>query len=243
MIDPNYELERLKDILRSKGLSEQEIDRTSNEAAQDISFAITDALAGALSEAAQAGIDEGALKFVDELKAVRVGNYFEIGTDSGQMQFREPPFPMIPSLLKNAKMSKDGTLYKHIPMGKDPGRKSTTSLMNAQKNISAAQNEAKANWGTGKKDVMETAMQFSGTYTAAKASSRNDEMRAKVLDKNPHTNTKFRTVTNKQDSSTQWVRPAKNNDVAGTVNDINNRLKESIDSAVISIIQKYGEGF
>jgi len=82
MINPQFELERLRMTLRARGFSESYIEAVLMNASRDISEAISDALAASVDEAAQAGMEMDASEFVSELKTVVQDNSYYITTDS-----------------------------------------------------------------------------------------------------------------------------------------------------------------
>ena len=245
MINAQFELERLRMTLRSRGFSEPYIEAVLTNASRDISQAISDALAASIDEAAQAGMEMDATSFVSELRAVAQDNSYYVTTDSGQLDFSEPPFPMMAHLLKNPKVAKDGSLYKVIPMGDKPmtQKEKFSSLTDIQQSINSARQVA-AETGTqnGPKDINAGAMQFSGSFAARKTAQRDDQITKATRAKTGREGIKFRTVSSKQDPATQWVQPAKNKDMTPTVNDINMRLRDTIENMVTSIVQRYAEG-
>lgn len=245
MINPQFELERLRMTLRARGFSESYIEAVLMNASRDISEAISDALAASVDEAAQAGMEMDASEFVSELKTVVQDNSYYITTDSGNLDFSEPPFPMMSSLLKNPKVAKDGSLYKVIPMEDKPRsqKEKFNSLIDIQQVINnSRQTAAETGAQNGPKDINAGAMQFSGTFAARKAAQRDSLLTKATRAKTGKQGIKFRTVSSKQDPATQWVQPAKNRDMTPTVNDINMRLRETIENIVVSIVQRYTEG-
>lgn len=232
MIDPMFELERLKGTLRMRGFSNEEVDAISRRASNEISEAVTEAIAWALERATEAGVAAEADKFISELRAVYTGNTFAVMTDSGVTDFSEPPFPMMARLLKNPKVAKDGSLYKVIPMG---GKSTPTDLVSAQRSIANARNNVSDN----QVNPFNAGMQFSGNFSAQKMAERNEQMRANKMQRGNKDGVKFRTVTSKQDPSKNWVIPGKDKDMTIILLEINNDLKEVIESSVMGIIQSY----
>jgi hypothetical protein len=231
-MDPMFEIERLKGTLRMRGFSNDDIENIARRATNEISEAVTEAIAWALDRATEAGVEADADKFVSELRAVYTGSSFSIMTDSGMTDFSEPPFPMMSRLLKNPKVAKDGTLYKVIPMG---GKSMPTDLMSAQRNIAAARVQVTSNHT----NPMNAGMQFSGAFAAQQAAERNSRITANKIQRGSKDGVKFRTVTSKQDPAKNWVRPGKDKDMTVTLHEINNDLKEVIESSVMGIIQSY----
>ena len=116
MISIDQELDRLRSDLQWKGVDVADVDHVVNLARNDVHDAINDIVDNAMLEAAQIGEAMGADDFVEQLRVVMENGSYSIKTSSGKTDFSEPSFPMLPKLLKNAKTSKDGTLYKHIPI-------------------------------------------------------------------------------------------------------------------------------
>ncbi len=113
MIDANNEINRLRQSLKFKNLSNEVIDSICDDVAREISDLTSDLLAQAMSEAVQSG---KSAEFIQEVRSTRDGGTFSVSTDSGKTNFTEAPFPMLPKMLQNAKIAKDGSLYKVIPV-------------------------------------------------------------------------------------------------------------------------------
>ena len=144
MLDARSEISNLRQRLKMKNLSDAIVDSICTAASLDIGNATADILADAMSEAVQAGADVGSSEFISELQAVRSGPSFELTTSSGRTDFSEAPFPMLPRLLKNAKVAKDGSLYKVIPLKKtSPVSRTAATTEAALENINNARRIAK----------------------------------------------------------------------------------------------------
>jgi hypothetical protein len=142
VLDPFFELDRLKVSLEAKGIDPQIVELLVRKANNEIAEAIERNTDNALEQAVQAGVDKRSADFINELRVDAVN--FQVTTDSGSMDFTEPPFPMLPFLLKNAKPNKDGSgVHKLIPVGK-PGNRPplSTNIHDAQKRIMAERIEA-----------------------------------------------------------------------------------------------------
>ena len=137
MIDKDLELFRLREKLKSKGLSESAIENIVRQADFEIQQKMQDAMNSAMERAIEAGIDKESSQFINELRPAP--GAFLLETESGNTAFKEPPFPMLPHLLKNPRVAKDGSLYKVIPVGKssDSKPKVSNNIFDAQKNINA----------------------------------------------------------------------------------------------------------
>src|ERR1700677_3985521 len=116
MINPKFEIERLKQTLKWKGLDDREADDISNLAAADVAEAISELTLNAMAEAIQLGEQLGIPDFSEQIRAVNTGNTVAILTDSGKTDFSWPAIEMLPHLLKNADIAKDGSRYKVIPI-------------------------------------------------------------------------------------------------------------------------------
>lgn len=137
MINAFFELDRLRVHLLSKGVDEKVADKIVAKAKAEIDAAVQAQGQAAIDQAVEIGAQKESADFINQLRldATR----FEIETESGQLEFDEPPRPMLPYLLKNAKPMKDGSgVYKVIPVGK-PGVKPSFAkdIVEEQRRISA----------------------------------------------------------------------------------------------------------
>jgi hypothetical protein len=241
MLDPNAEIMRLRQRLRFKNLSESVIDSICDEAAAAISNRTSDILADAMNEAVNAGGDVMSIDFIDQIRAVRSGSSFQIATDSGQTDFSEAPFPMLPSLLKNAKVAKDGSLYKVIPI-KQKTSNSNSSIAKtteaAMQNINNARKAAKVELGeTARSHSSPDVMKGMGTVAAMQEISKTRNSNKKEKSTGPTIN--FRTASSKQDPAVSWVHPGKKVDLTGALNNINANLQDDIDKAIDEVVRQY----
>jgi hypothetical protein len=207
-----FELDRLKITLENKGLSEAHIDQIIEKASQEINSAFSQQAEGAMLQAMDEGVAKRSPDFINELRMDLVN--MQLTTESGNMNFSEAPFPMLPKLLKNAKPMKDGSgVYKVIPVGQ-PGKnrpKVSNNIYDAWKKINAERIEtAKAK---------EAAIAPKGSKV------------------------EYRTATSKQNINTQWVMPAKEKDFTGTMQAVNKELSSSMDDIVRNIVRSYEESF
>ena len=172
-----------------------------------------------------------------------MGPSFEITTDSGRTDFSEPPFPMLPRLLKNAKVAKDGSLYKVIPIkNKTDNKRISVTTEAAYENINNARRIAKE-----QRDVEREVGQGFGTTDALKGMdtfaamqsinrSRQKQPKQGQID-GPTIN--FRTASSKQDPNKSWVHPGKNRDVSGPLREINMNMHDNIDRVIEDIIRRH----
>lgn len=246
MLNPQFEIDRLRQTLVFKGLSADEAKEISALAQNDIETAISSLVDSAVSQAAEAGLSIGAEEFVKEIKVVGSGGSVKISTVSGKTDFSLPPFPMLPRLLKNAKVAKDGSLYKVIPIGKKGQggpKKRLLNLFEVQRDMNSQQ----VSQVEQRKQILKEARsltltsgagEFSGLAKARQllANKREEEqMAAKQKDDN----IEFRTASSKQDPSSSWVLPEKNMNMTFILDEINRKLEDDIQSAVLSIVRQY----
>jgi len=244
MLEARAEIDSLRQRLTAKNLSGDVVDLICDEASRDISTRTADVLADSLEDAVRAGEAVGSEDFINELKAVRSGPSFEIITDSGRTDFSEAPFPMLPKLLKNAKVAKDGSLYKVIPMRtKSTGNNMAVTTEAALANINAARRIAKEQRDADRdkqesRQVSPDSMKGMDTLSAMQAISRSRQAKPQMTRSNDGVSG-FRTASSKQDASSQWVQPGKMRDVSKPLREINMNLHDSIDQVIQDVIQLY----
>lgn len=207
-----FEIERLRATLRSRGLSESQIEIIANKARTEIIAEFELHANEAMEQAVTSGVQQNSVDFINELRPNAIT--MELMTDSGNTEFTEPPFPMLPWLLKNAKPNKDGSgVYKVIPIGGPSKSKPSIvgNIFDAQKQIMAQRAEdAKRQY-----DIV-----------APKKSV-----------------TQFRTASSKQSATTQWVKPEKKADFTEELKNLNINLRESMNEIIARVISSYEEGF
>lgn len=137
MVNVFFELDHLRAHLLSKGLDDKTADQIVSKASREISTLVQNHGEQAIEQAVQIGAQKESADFINQLRLDAAN--FQVTTDSGNLDFSEPPRPMLPFLLKNAKPMKDGSgVYKVIPVGK-PGIKPSfaKNIVDEQKRISA----------------------------------------------------------------------------------------------------------
>lgn len=243
MLDARAEIDRLRQKLKFQNMSESAIDNMCDSASKEIGMMTADILADAMIDAVQAGANIGSVDLIQELRAVRSGPTFDIATQSGRTDFSEPPFPMLPKLLKNAKAAKDGSLYKVIPMKKKgSGNRMAVTTEAAIENINAARRLAKEQRdaddatprGFASPDALRGLDIFAAMQEINKSRQKAPEGKdvgSAVLD--------FRTASSKQDPASTWVIPEKKKDAGVQLRDINMNLHADIDRVIEDVIKKY----
>lgn len=242
MLDATTELDRLKNLLRLKNMPEHMAQEICQEASAEISDTVIDLISDAMSSAVSAGAEVDSSNFVREVMSVRHGHSFEIATKSGRENFSEPAFPMLPKLLANAKVAKDGSLFKVIPL-KQKSSSSTLAVTTEEafKNINNSREilkeQRRAKMKESRTQSMNPLEGLEGIGPML-ASSQGEVRKMKETQRGP---TNFKTVSSKQDANAQWVKPAKDADLTGKLRDINSDLQQSIDMAIEQIMRKYGD--
>lgn len=243
MIDPNAEIQRLRQRLLLKGMPNTIADQICDDVAIEISRRTSDILADAMNDAVNAGGDAMSIDFIDEIRAVRSGASFDIITDSGKTDFSEPPFPMLPKLLQNAKVAKDGSLYKVIPIKQKSGSKRNDVSMTteaAYSNIENARRRAKEERDLNNRDSSSPdALQGMSTISAMQTISKSRQANAKANSKNNAPAIAFRTASSKQNAASSWVHPGRSIDMSRALANINANLHDSIDKAIEEIIRMH----
>ena len=193
---------------------------------------IMDALESAMQQAEEKGEDYRIEDFIDELVAVKIGDSFKITTDSGNTDFSTPPFPMLPKLLKNAKIAQDGSQYKVIPL-KQKGTVGLTTE-SALGDLNRARREMRSVRGHKNRDPSDKGETFMDMYTKQRSTHKTAKQRQAV-----HSRVDFRTVSSKQDPNTSWVHPGKNANMGDTLRKINDELQQEVHEIIQSIVEEY----
>jgi hypothetical protein len=254
MINPDFELQRLRQTLSIKGLDEGDVDHIVGLAREDIDTAVQDLVSNAVQSAAQAGMHMGAEEFVEQLEIRPAGGKFEITTSSGKTDFSLPPLPMLPHLLKNAKTAKDGSRYKIIPVGgKSSGHENRrgaanySSLvdieieMSQQGQVERDQrkrqlDEARELTFTGQSTNMFSGLQKAQQFLKSKRLERKMEDSDTAQDSEP---VQFRVASSKQNPAQDWVLPAVDRDMSKMLSDINQQLERDIHSVILDVVRRY----
>lgn len=200
----------LRTALENKRVDPRTISNVIAKARREIEEVVQAQGNQALEQAVEMGVEKKAPDFINELQFDMLT--FEVDTESGITDFSEPPRPMLPFLLQNAKPIKDGSgVYKVIPVGKPGTRaKVSTSIIDAQKQIVAERAEAA--------HARAKAMAPAGSKTQG-----------------------FRTATSKQNPETQWVLPATEKDFTDELKTLNESLTANLEASIRDIIESYLE--
>lgn len=220
----------LRQTLRMKNKSADRIDEIVYRAEHDLNVAILDIVTDNLQQVQQLAVEYGIDDFVENVHIQANGGNFDIAITGGKTDFSTPSVEMLPSLLRTGKTSKDGSVYKVIPLPTIREFK-TRSLSNVDA-MQARAEEIK------KERIDQNRALDAGRMARNLATSAP---RAKMeVEVTPAVGKEFRTATSKQDQTTQWVRPARDINITNELMDINSRMMAQITSATQSIVHRYG---
>jgi len=206
MVNIFFELDDLRHYLTTRGVDSDTVEAIVDSAHREIEATVELHGEEALQQAVEIGAQKESADFINRVQFNSF--HHEIMTNNGQLNFDEPPRPMMPYLLKNAKPMRDGSgVYKVVPVGKSGTKPSfAKNIQDEQRRISA---------------------------------ERIEKAKARARSIAPAGSQAYRTVTSKQDPTTQWVQPAKEKDFSGEVSDINQNLRLTISNAINDIIDSY----
>lgn len=220
----------LRRSLKVKNKSDDRIDELVYRAENDLNIAILDIVTDNLQRVQQLAVEYGIDDFVENVHIQANGGSFEIAVIGGKTDFSTPAVEMLPSLLRAGKTSKDGSVYRVIPLPTVREFK-TRSLSN----VDAMQARAEEI----KKERIDHNRQLDAGRMAKSLASSAPRARMDVQ-VTPAVGKEFRTATSKQDQTTQWVRPARDINITNELMDINSRMAAQIRDVTQSIIHRYG---
>ncbi len=243
MINPDAEVMRLRAYLGSQGWYPQEIDDICDLAYADINEVMLDVVSNAVATATEHAEELGAFEFIDEMDVIEIGSGFMVSTISGRTDYSTPEHQMLPDLLRGGKVSEDGSRYRVIPIGGD--RTSTTP-----KNIFATMQQQQLDQSEARASLIENNMDKRSARAQQMASHFRDLInRRRGSSENKRSNSRssgdvqFRTASDKQDATTQWVQPAVDMDMTEFLMDLNRGIEETLHESIILIIQTYEKEF
>ena len=245
MIDPIVEVDRLKHNLRMAGLPTSDIDEIGDLASQNIDDAIFDLTQDYLNQARDIVYSLGGEQLADELMYVKRGAQFLITTESGMTDFSTQPFHMLPHLLKNAKISKTGKLYKIIPIRSKSKQSGPSNIFDVYRdrnaNVRQAQQERQQKWDDVRaaESIDRRSLHFSGLAQAKRYLAKRQTSNKEDNSVNSGGAVEFRTATSDQDPNKDWVIPGKDMDITNILNDINSEMEDNIDKTITEIIDTY----
>jgi predicted RNA binding protein with dsRBD fold (UPF0201 family) len=239
MLNPDFELDRLRWSLEGKGWLPDEVDRIVDLAAEEINNIILDVVSNASATAISHAEIIGAQEFVFDIDIAQEGFLYFIKTKSGKTDYSIPRTENLPNLLKNGKPTKDGGKYKVIPL-RDKKPKVGLSSFETMQNQQRIQDAARTVLIENNKD-----------NRSARANQMADQFRQElartVSARQKHAEAvgavSFRTASSKQDPKSQWVIPEIDRDMTQYLLDLNDRIKDTVEDAVTVIINSYQQEY
>ena len=219
-------LNSLRQNLQYMGLSALEADDVCRKAEQEISEGMKSIVESAVLDIENQGAAIQADEFLAQIRLDANSGYVQISTDSGDFDFSLPPTPMLPWLLKNAKIAKDGSRYKIIPVGSSTGSKPKPAARDIAAGLSAMSSEG----STVESMAQMMAQSFTGGAIIGLQVRQEPRSAAKP---------EFRIASDKQDATRQWVAPAKDLDMTGAVMQVNDRIRDEVDKLCDQVIARY----
>ncbi len=220
----------LRRNLHAKQKSDDRIDELVHRAETDLNIAILDIVTDGLQQVQQLAVEYGIDDFVENVDIQAIGGSFEIAVNGGKTDFSTPKEEMLPNLLRTGKTSKDGNVYKVIPLPtvREYKTRSLSSVDAMQSRAAEIKQERQDN----------NRSLDAGRMTKAFAASAP---KAKInVEITPAVGKEFRTATSSQDATTQWVKPARDINITNDLMDINSMMSAQITNATQSIIYRYG---
>ena len=242
MINPDFELERLRWNLQNRDLTQYEIDTVCRQASEDVNAIILDIISNAASEAVSHAESIEAWDFISDMDVGQDGWVYVVKTKSGLTDYSIDAVHNLPNLLKNAKTAADGSKYKVIPMKEKSNKRvigtSSADVMAAQTDAAnAARQSLRDRQGDRSARANVMAENFRQQIAQRMQARKEDDKRTE----GPTTG--FRTATSKQDAASQWVIPEKNRDMTQYLLDLNDRIKSTVEDSVMQIINSYQQEY
>lgn len=240
MINPDLELDRLRWNLQSKEWMPHEVDQIVDLAAEEINNIILDVVSNASATAISHAEIIGAQDFIMDVDIAQEGFMYVIKTRSGKTDFSIPRTENLPNLLKNGKPTKDGGRYKIIPIREKKikvGLSSFEVMYEQQRQVDSARGALIEN---NRNNRSARANMMADQFKQGLARTISGKRFEKAEEMGP---VSFRTASSKQDKTTQWVIPEIDRDMTQYLLDLNDRIKETVESAVITIIASYEQEY
>jgi len=231
------QVDDLRTYLRSY-YSLSDVQSLCDDCLHEINSLILDISSNGIKSAIDAALEMGADDFVDDVSVVQDVNGFGlISTHSGNMDYTRSEKQMLPSLLKNAKTSKDGHRYKVIPIREKPQQIAISMFeqMRIQQDANdLAKNSLRAR-GQERRNEVAGALQQTLELQRQAASA----ISLKEFSHDGGGVPEFRTASDRQDPATAWVIPEKNMDLTDTIRDINASIVSQCEQAIAETVQSY----
>lgn len=230
------DISRLRSALRSQDVSSINTQYICDDAENQINQSLLSIVSDAVSEAIDHALSIGADGFIDDVQVVAdADGLYQISTHSGTLDYSKPEQHMLSSLLKNAKISKDGHRYKVIPIKQKDTQveQSMFSMMQNRQDTMDDSRNALREAATNRKLALTEAL---GVNISKQVSFAN------TVKTNKHAKTgatEFRTATDRQDASSAWVIPEKEADMSEYIQVLNRQITDQALSAIASVMDSF----
>ena len=134
MLDVEHEIQMFKQDLMMSGLEDDYISVLVVDLRRELREGIESIVDYGRQQAEEIGAQFDSEQFLKELNVSKFGDMYVIDTISGRTDFSVPPFQMLPHLLKNGKIAKDGSIYKVIPVKQNNEPRNTQNVMKSMNN-------------------------------------------------------------------------------------------------------------
>lgn len=221
--------QQLTGILTGRNKSPDRIEEILHMAELELNNAIVDIIADSLQQVHHLAVTYEIEDLLEYIQVNPTDGAFSIDVQRST-DFSEPRKEMLPSLLQSAKTSKDGSRYKVIPLPIIRGQKvyslsSMDLIQQHAERVKQAQVQHRQ-----RLDATRAARQFAQSVPNGTLN----------ITQTPPIGRDYRTASDKQDPSTQWVIPAKNKDITYELQVINTNMQDRIRATTQNIIDKYG---
>lgn len=227
------DLERLRQALSRSQFSNIEIQYICDNAKGEIDEAILSIVSSAVGQAIDYAIDIGADEFVNDVQIVPESNgLYQISTHSGIMNYSKDKKEMLEHLLRNAKVSKDGSRYKVIPISQKETKVQHSMFSTLQVRQDAMDESRKAlrQQANLRREVMTDVLRTNLARQVSASQVVKNTLRTETGNK------EFRTASDKQDPSAAWVIPKKEADMSDYIYELNQSIilqsRETIESLI-----------
>jgi hypothetical protein len=221
------ELARLSRSLFDSGIEVNSVYSIMSEAESAINSAIDELVLQSLEEAIAYAEDSNVPEFAEDVMIVDRFGIKQLESRSGDFFYSKSEIKNLNNLIKNGKVSKDGSKYKVIPVGKKTIRSSFDD-MKARQNI---QSETRAAM------LSDSMNKRIGSISESMSNSIRDKIRS--LKASASKEADFKTASSKQDENSSWVIPARDADLNQYVNNLNQELEVAIESVIMSVVDSF----
>ena len=235
MISISFELQRLE-----QSLFDHTGEYTQTQARiDDLRMSIDNAIAGIVEQSLSYAID-----FAEELKAYDFATLvdvrelyegmYEITTINGQTDFSVPEIKMLPHLLRNGKTSKEGNVYKVVPIeDESPAKPRHMSVFDVLRDRQTAL--------TKKRDMLnaDSHSRLSSHMSNLSAGIRTPRSEPQHSPKQRSGQVHFVTASSKQDPNNSWVIPEQDKDMTDFLINTNIELSSNIEHIVTEELNNF----